>query len=608
MLSQHFFKTRRILSLATLAILCHSLMSGNVCGDAVVVTEAMKASTIAEVFVEDEDVRIELEIGAADLAAFENMLPDEVYTALGNEALPLSARLERFFSEDFVLRAQGDLLPGRILKLTAGKRVSRDDITGEPLPVQPTDSELVVFAELAYALQSQPSILTLRPPRRGNTNNVAATIGFVAYHKQLPVNDFRYLSSEATLELDWNDPWYSRFRNPNLRRKNNAPISAFLYVEPFEVRKEIIVRPRDIQAWHDLGIDGQEVLTVDEQDEIKNAVARFLADKSPVKIDGHVAEGRLNRVHFIQRSLRKTGIVDPPEDLDTTSATLGIIFVYPTDALPSKVTMRWELFSEKVNSIPAVATDEAGGLPATLTPDDPVLQWQNFLTNPTVPAMLQVTAPPVARRIEVPLISFVAAVILFGLGLVVVFRRRREKGISRGIIIMALVLVTVGLVSRRAARATLPNLLLSSKTVSKDDADEVLAALLHNTYRAFDHRDESLVYDRLARSITGELLTDVYLQTHKSIELESQGGARVTVKDVEIQSTDTQPLGDRVGFSTTCRWIVSGSVGHWGHIHQRTNQYEAAFIVEPVDETWKITAMEMLDERRLDDPTTPVKQ
>jgi hypothetical protein len=605
---KHFLEARRIISLATLAILFHSLVSGNVFGDAVVVTEAMKASTIAEVFVEDQDVRIALEIGAADLAAFQNILPDEVYAALGNERHPLNARLERFFGEDLVLRADGNLLPGRILKVAAGKRVSRDEITGDPLPVQPTDSELVVFADLVYALKSKPSILTLRPPLRGNTKNVAATIGFVAYHKQLPVNDFRYLSSEATLDLDWNDPWYSRFRNPNLRRQNDAPIAAFLYVEPFEVRKEIIVRPRDIQAWHDLGIDGQKVITVDEQDEIKNAVAQFLTDKSPLKIDGRLAEGRLDRVHFIQRSLRKTGVVDPPEDLDTTSATLGVIFVYPIDELPSEVSMRWELFNEKVTSIPGIATDEAGGLPATLTPDDPVLHWQNFLTNPTVPAMLQVTTPPVAPRIEVPLISLVAGISLFGLGLVVVFRHRRERKISRGIVITALVLVMVGLVSRRVARATLPNPLSSSTRVSIGEADEALAALLHNTYRAFDHRDESLVYDRLAKSIAGDLLTDVYLQTRQSIELESQGGARVTVKDVEIQSTRTQPLEKRVGFSTTCRWIVSGSVGHWGHIHQRTNQYEAAFIVEPVDETWKITAMELLDERRLDNPTVPVKQ
>ena len=30
-----------------------------------------------------------------------------------------------------------------------------------------------------------------------------------------------------------------------------------------------------------------------------------------------------------------------------------------------------------------------------------------------------------------------------------------------------------------------------------------------------------------------------------------------------------------------------GSVGHWGYIHIRKNQYEANITVEPVDGTWK---------------------
>ncbi len=38
--------------------------------DVAVVTRAMTASTIAEVFVAEEEVRIEIEVGLADLGAF----------------------------------------------------------------------------------------------------------------------------------------------------------------------------------------------------------------------------------------------------------------------------------------------------------------------------------------------------------------------------------------------------------------------------------------------------------------------------------------------------------------------------------------------------------
>ena len=47
-------------------------------------------------------------------------------------------------------------------------------------------------------------------------------------------------------------------------------------------------------------------------------------------------------------------------------------------------------------------------------------------------------------------------------------------------------------------------------------------------------------------------------------------------------------------------WNVAGSVGHWGHVHQRQqNQYQARFVVNAVDGLWKITDLELLQEERL---------
>ena len=41
-------------------------------GDAMIVSKAMTASTIAEIFVEEDGIRVEMEIGVADLEAFDN--------------------------------------------------------------------------------------------------------------------------------------------------------------------------------------------------------------------------------------------------------------------------------------------------------------------------------------------------------------------------------------------------------------------------------------------------------------------------------------------------------------------------------------------------------
>ena len=187
-----------------------------------------------------------------------------------------------------------------------------------------------------------------RPPRGAN-------VGFALYHAGLPVNDFRYLSREEIVDLDWDDPWFSRFRNRNLWRRFDSPVNVFLYVDYFEIRKEIVLRPRDLERMGvDLGLAAKDVIGVSEQEALKRKVAAFLGEHGPVTVDGAPAEFALERIHFIRRSLRMTGVIDPPEELPVISATLGVIFTHPrTGELPRNVTMRWDLFSERVAKVPA---------------------------------------------------------------------------------------------------------------------------------------------------------------------------------------------------------------------------------------------------------------
>ena len=49
--------------------------ASGVMADAIVVTRAMKASTIAEIFIEEHTIRVELEIGIIDVPAFHNIMP-----------------------------------------------------------------------------------------------------------------------------------------------------------------------------------------------------------------------------------------------------------------------------------------------------------------------------------------------------------------------------------------------------------------------------------------------------------------------------------------------------------------------------------------------------
>jgi hypothetical protein len=127
---------------------------------------------------------------------------------------------------------------------------------------------------------------------------------------------------------------------------------------------------------------------------------------------------------------------------------------------------------------------------------------------------------------------------------------------------------------------------------------EVMSGQLHNIYRAFDHRDEERIYDTLARSVTGDLLTEIYLEARSGLELASQGGARVKVKEIDLIEFEAKSANSG-GFSATATWNVAGSIGHWGHVHQRRNQYRAELAVAPVDGEWKLVALEILEEERL---------
>ncbi|MCK5203147.1 MAG: hypothetical protein KAR15_04720, partial [Desulfobacterales bacterium] len=137
--------------------------------------------------------------------------------------------------------------------------------------------------------------------------------------------------------------------------------------------------------------------------------------------------------------------------------------------------------------------------------------------------------------------------------------------------------------------------------LTMDEARVMLHSLLKNVYRAFDFREEEDVYDKLAVSTNGDILTDIYLQNRKSFEVKKAGGAQAKVKEFKILDVSASNREDRPhALCFRCEWTAFGTVGHWGHIHARENQYEAFITVEPVDGAWKITNLELLEEKRID--------
>ncbi|MEK6236833.1 MAG: hypothetical protein N2C14_19165, partial [Planctomycetales bacterium] len=465
--------------------------------DALVMTQAMKATTIAEIFIDARGVRVEIEIGAKDLDAFRNLLPDELFEKLTKEAIPLEDRLRTFLKDDWIVRADGRQLEGGIVHVSPAKRVVRDEITGDPLPNQPQNAENVIQIEARYPLTVPPQTVSISPRLKGDAESSIAQIGFVVYHQGVAVNDFRYLTKQVTLRLDWSDPWYSEFSNQAFRRRYFAPAAAFLYVENLEVRKEIVFRPRDLQHWVDLGLDDKRIIKASQRAAICEQAAAFLNQHTPVQIDDRPANGALDRVHFVKRTLRSSGVVDDAADVNLDTALLGAIFVYPISDLPRKVTMGWDLFNERITKIPAAASDEAGGMPSNIEPDDPQLTWINYLTNPTRPAFMTLSPPPQPRRLPVPVISLLcfAGIAAWWIGFLRQDPATRTSPRRSLAISVTLILVALLAASWTPLKVTVPG--TGRRIIADEEAADVARGLLHNMYRAFDYRDEGTIYDVL---------------------------------------------------------------------------------------------------------------
>ena len=317
-------------------------------------------------------------------------------------------------------------------------------------------------------------------------------------------------------------------------------------------------------------------------------MADYFAENLELTIDGEPIAPELDRVNFLERTLRTSTVISPPRDLDAAAATLGVIFLQPMTGYPQEANVVWNHFVDRVDRIPAAATDEAGPLRFFLQRDDNILWWKNFLKNPTLPTLVEVDPPPSTALRAVTVASWIALAVL---GLIVIFNiiaAARGRGPRRRAVATAAAFIAVAGGSFTATR---------SARVDDARSEEIVSALLHNVYRAFDYRDEEMIYDTLAHSVSGDLLTETYLETRRGLELASQGGARAKVQEIEM--LDVTSESDGTGFRARSTWNVAASVGHWGHIHQRRNQYVAEIQVEPVDGVWKITGLELVEEKRL---------
>ena len=373
-------------------------------------------------------------------------------------------------------------------------------------------------------------------------------------------------------------------QNPDL------PVQSFVAIEAFEVRHEILVRLRDVAG--PIGLPETEYLEIEEQPGLKERVVEMLVPITEVSVDGAATSPLVDRVDFL--TVSNQGVLPRPDPVRElrAEAHIGVTLVYTTSRTPQEVTIGWESFPEGITSIPATVTDPETSQTATLSAEEPAVTWQNDLMDDPAPTVIAIAVEP--RTVILPVVALVFLAFL-ALPILFFFRRGNTASslaIARVTLALALLIAPLGevAIALPAALGAVP---------STDQARRILAAVLPNVYRAFEFREESAVYDRLAVSVTGDTLTDVYLEHRRALEMVERGGARARVEAVEVSDVKSVEAGTDGGLDAEATWTVGGTVTHFGHRHFRQNRYDARVTLVPVEGNWKIRAIELLDEVRI---------
>lgn len=563
-------------------------------------------------YVSREVIDVRIEVFLEDLLLFHDLKPNE------EDFLEQSIILEgvelhkEFLLQKFVMRdIAGERIKGRVVK------VEKLDVLPEGVALGELMAHTLIF-RLQYDLESQPEFLTVSQRFTDPEGVLPSEMNLVVKQE----NGGEALSATLkpdeieTVRFDWENPplspeaseeerkkWMKKQNEETLGITSYSSVYSFLYIENYEIRHEILIPLLTLEESILIARDDDEFLDIAEQDAAKQQIEAFFKSGNPIEIDGIEVKPVVDRCDFYGLKFRDFALQAERKKVSLASARVGIILSYSTKGEPDTIKLTWNRFNNFIWTINMAVyeTDEVSKATLSRLGSDNVYDWKNP-GRPKLPSVEQVSiASTPAPSISLSLIT-VGCIVLVPVTLIAMSCFAQDK---RSILVATSALLVLAVVGWPFLKWEVPQPFHQPVAIADSEAESVFATLHKNIYRAFDYRNEEDIYDSLAKSIDGELLEEVYLQVRRGLEMQEQGGAVSKVRNVEILEGDKQTAMDenqnpaQRGFTYKSRWNVSGTVEHWGHIHSRTNQYEALFQVEPRGNSWKITKMELLDEERV---------
>ena len=413
------------------------------------------------------------------------------------------------------------------------------------------------------------------------------------------------------------DRWAQQQQEEALGITSYSSVYSFLYIEPQEIRHEILIPLLTLEQSVALKREHKDFLTIPEQDAVRPIIEDFFLTGNPITVNESPVKPFVERCDFYGIDFRDFAQISQRKQVALSNARVGIILVYPLTTTPKNVRLTWDRFHKSLWAVTTVVFAQDSSFRKTLSRvgANNVLEWNapdkalvdQISPLSSVPAIL-----PPRPTFAVPV--FALSVLIASCIALAVMKRAGMSWSRLRVAIALLASITVAAALSGVGRCNIP--WGTAPSISNDDARHVAAQVLSNIYQSFRCRGEDDVYDSLAVSTAGDVLQELYLQIQESLRMAEQGGVIARVKQVELVDSQLQPAphGNASGaheqsFSCLCRWNVAGTVEHWGHIHERTNQFEAVFLFEPIAESlssetpasfhWKLIKLNITNSQRL---------
>lgn len=371
---------------------------------------------------------------------------------------------------------------------------------------------------------------------------------------------------------------------------------AYLYVEPYQARFEVLFDAATMQQWLEPGEQASATLTPERRKQLSEAAALRATEWCSLGTSNESLPVPLPFVAVIKGMPGNTLPLKEDEDLPTNQAMLGFIWEFATPPGPDELNVTWKGWVNNLKVLPVRVffgpLSETGEIHSAVK----TYRWRNHGRLPRPAPLAAVPQFEVPQPMRLPLGGVIW--LLVGIAFYTYLKITGYKLPGGSLPFVAVWLLGAVLMSQLMVIPVQTGS-ASPKIAQVEDAQKIVSPLLRNVYRAFDHHVESDVYDVLARSVDGELLRKLYLETIQALTIEGREGTRVTIAEfsANVDKVEANPKGE--GFVADCNWMARGIVGHWGHSHPRVNIYNARVTITPAKGEWKLTGLEVQEVRRL---------